>query len=105
MKCIFSIFVPNRGETFFDTGILENSPRDLDDNLFKKLNSKKQARSYLRSLIPARSRRKLNSERQILTMQIAIKLARYLSFQNIIGKCGLCLTASGRTHLLNLQGF
>ena len=66
MKCIFSIFVPNRGETFFDTGILENSPRDLDDTLFKKLNSKKKARSYLRSLIPARSRRKLNLERQIL---------------------------------------
>ena len=66
MKCIFSIFVPNRGDIFFDTGILENSPRDLDDTLFKKLNSKKQARSYLRSLIPARSRRKLNLERQIL---------------------------------------
>ena len=64
-KSVLAIHVPNRGDSYFDCGIVEVLPLDLNNKFFHEHNNKQKARTYLRSSVRAKDRIKIYIESEI----------------------------------------
>ena len=64
-KSLLAIHVPNRGDSYFDCGIVKDIPLDLNNRFFREHNNKQKARTYLRSSVPAKDRQKISTESEI----------------------------------------
>ena len=45
-QSVLAIYVPNRGDSYFDCGIVEDLPLDLNNRFFHEHNNKQKARTY-----------------------------------------------------------
>ena len=54
-----AVHVPNRGDPYFDCGIVEDLPLDLNNRFFHEHSNKQKARAYLRSSVQAKDRKKI----------------------------------------------
>ena len=64
-KSVLAIHVPNRGDSYFDCGIVKDIPVDLNNRFFWEHNNKQKARTYLRSSVAAKDRKKISTECEI----------------------------------------
>ena len=64
-QSVLAIYVPNRGDSYFDCGIVEDLPLDLNNRFFHEHSNKQKARTYLRSSVRAKDRKKIYIESEI----------------------------------------